>query len=128
MPVAFGPLVGAGLGALQQGKIDKALAGQKTYTKPKTIFGKLIGGVSGRTAAAEASAGIKSAPISDKVYNSIQPQSSNLDPSMRQSFPVSGGLSFGGEAGRKTYLPFAIVAAIVAAFYFMRKKGRGRRR
>ena len=112
--------IGAGLGALQQSKIEKALAGEKTYTKPKTIFGKLIGGVSGRSAAAEASAQTKTSPLSDSVMNSLQPGA--------KSTPVSGGFSFGGEASKKTYLPFAIVAAIVAAFYFMRKKGRGRRR
>ena len=120
MPIQLAPLVGAGLGALQQSKIEKALAGEKTYTKPKTIFGKLIGGVSGRTAAAEATAQTKSAPLSDNVMNSLQPSA--------KSTPVSGGISFGGEAARKTYLPFAIVAAVIAAFYFMRKKGRGRRR
>ena len=128
MPIAFGPLIGAGLGALQQGKIDRALSGDKVYTKPKTIFGKLIGGVSGRTAASEASASVKTAPISESVYNSLQPQSSNLDPSVRQSFPLSGGLSFGGEATKKTYLPFYIVGAIVAIFLFMRRKGGRRRR
>jgi hypothetical protein len=128
MPIQLAPLVGAGLGALQQSKIDKALAGEKTYTKPKTIFGKLIGGISGRSAAAEATASTKSAPLSDAVLNSLQPQSANLDPNMRQSFPVTGGVSFGGEATRKTYLPFAIVAAIIAAFYFMRRKGGRRRR
>jgi hypothetical protein len=112
--------IGAGLGALQQSKIEKALAGEKTYTKPKTIFGKLIGGVSGRTAAAEASASTKSAPLSDTVMNSLQPSA--------KSTPITGGFSFGGEASKKTYLPFAIVAAIVAAFYFMRKKGGRRRR
>jgi len=120
MAIQLAPLVGAGLGALQQSKIDKALAGEKTYTKPKTIFGKLIGGVSGRTAAAEATAQSKTAPLSDSVMNSLQPSA--------KSTPVSGGISFGGEAARKTYLPFAIVAAVIAAFYFMRKKGRGRRR
>ena len=120
MPIALGPLIGAGLGSLQQSKIDKAIAGEKTYTKPKTIFGKLIGGVSGRTAAAEASAGTKTAPLSDNVMNSLKPSA--------KSTPITGGFSFGGEAGKKTYLPFAIVAAIVAVFYFMRKKGRGRRR
>jgi hypothetical protein len=120
MPIQLAPLVGAGLGALQQSKIDKALAGEKTYTKPKTIFGKLIGGVSGRTAAAEASAGTKSAPLNEKVMNSLQPSA--------KSTPVSGGISFGGEAAKKTYLPFAIVAAIVATFYFMRRKGGRRRR
>ena len=126
MPVAIGPLLGAGLGALQQSKIDKALAGQKTYTKPKTIFGKLIGGVSGRTAAAEASLS-KSAPIDERTYNSLGPNTAPENMNANR-VPVTGGFSFGGEAGKKTYLPFAIVAAVVAVFYFMRKKGRGRRR
>jgi len=120
MAIQLAPLVGAGLGALQQSKIEKAMSGEKTYTKPKTIFGKIIGGVSGRTAAAEASAQTKTAPLSPAVMNSLQPSA--------KSTPVSGGISFGGEAARKTYLPFAIVAAVIAAFYFMRKKGRGRRR
>lgn len=121
MAIALGPILGAGLGALQQGKIDKALAGEKTYTKPKTIFGKLIGGVSGRTAAAEASASTKTAPLSESVMNSLQPNE-------RAKTPITGGISFGGEATRKTYLPFAIVAAVIAAFYFLRKKGSKRRR
>jgi len=75
MPIQLAPLVGAGLGALQQSKIDKALAGQKTYTRPKTIFGKLIGGVSGRSAAAEATQQYKTSPISESVLNSLQPSS-----------------------------------------------------
>jgi len=120
--------IGAGLGALQQSKIDRALSGDKEYTKPKTIFGKLIGGVSGRSAAAEASGSTKTSPISENVKNALQPRTSNLDPSMRQSFPVTGGVSFGGEATKKTYLPFYIVGAIVAIFFFMRKKGSRRRR
>jgi len=122
MPVQLAPLVGAGLGALQQSKIDKALAGEKSYSKPKTIFGKLIGGISGRSAAAEASASVKTAPLSSNVMNSLQPSSKS------SGTPLSGGISFGGEASRKTYLPFAIVAAIIAAFYFMRRKGGRRRR
>ena len=128
MPIALGPLIGAGLGSLQQSKIDKALAGEKIYTKPKTIFGKLIGGISGRTAASQASASVKTAPISDSVANALQPQEFNLDPSMRQSFPVTGGVEFGTQAKSKPWLPYAIVAGIVAIFYFMRgKKGRRRR-
>jgi len=122
MAIALGPLIGAGLGSLQQSKIDKALAGEKTYTKPKTIFGKLIGGVSGRSAAAEASASVKTAPLSDSVMNSLQPSAKS------SGTPISGGISFGGEAARKTYLPFAIVAAVIAAFYFLRRKGGRRRR
>ena len=128
MPIQLAPLVGAGLGALQQSKIDKALAGEKTYTRPKTIFGKLIGGVSGRTAAAEASSGVKSAPLNEKVMNSLQPAANTLDPSMRQSFPVTGGLQFGTQAKSRPWLPYAVVGAIVAIFYFMRGKKGGRRR
>jgi hypothetical protein len=120
MAIQLAPLVGAGLGALQQSKIEKALAGEKTYTRPKTIFGKIIGGVSGRTAAAEASEQNKTAPLSENVMNSLKPSA--------KSTPVTGGISFGGEASKRTYLPFAIVAAVVAAFYFMRRKGGRRRR
>lgn len=122
MPIQLAPLVGAGLGALQQSKIDKALAGEKTYTKPKTIFGKLIGGVSGRTAAAEASAQTKTAPLSESVMNSLQPSAKT------SSTPITGGFSFGGEATKRTYLPFYLGAVVLGIFFFMRKKGRGRRR
>lgn len=122
MPLALGPLLGAGLGALQQGKIDRALAGDKEYTKPKTIFGKLIGGVSGRSAAAEATAATKSAPLSNQVLQSIQP-------SVKTSgTPITGGISFGGEAVKKTYLPFYLGAIVLGIFFFMRKKGGRRRR
>jgi hypothetical protein len=120
MAIQLAPLFGAGLGALQQSKIEKALAGEKTYTKPKTIFGKLIGGVSGRTAAAEASASIKTAPISESVMNSLQPSA--------KSTPITGGFSFGGEATKRTYLPFYLGAIVLGIFFFMRKKGGRRRR
>jgi hypothetical protein len=128
MPVAIGPLLGAGLGALQQGKIDRALSGDKVYTKPKTIFGKLIGGVTGRSAAAEASASVKTAPIDERTYNALGPNTAPQNMNANKTTPLTGGISFGGEATKKTYLPFAIVAAVIAVFYFMRKKGRGRRR
>jgi hypothetical protein len=121
MPIQLAPLVGAGLGALQQSKLEKAMSGQKTYTKPKTIFGKLIGGVSGRTAAAEASEQAKSAPLNPAVMNSLQP-------SAKAQTPITGGFSFGGEATRKTYFPFIVVAGVVAIFYAMRRKKGGRRR
>jgi len=120
MPIQIAPLVGAGLGALQQSKIEKALAGEKTYSKPKTIFGKLIGGVSGRSAAAEASASTKTTPLSSSVMNSLQPSA--------KSTPITGGFSFGGEATKRTYLPFYLGAVVLGIFFFMRKKGRGRRR
>lgn len=128
MPINFLPLIGAGVGALQQSKQESAIAGIKTYTKPKTIFGKLIGGVSGRTAAYNTQEELKGTQLTPAVMNSIQPKSYNTDPNMRQQIPLTGGISFGGEAGKKTYLPFAIVAAVVAVFYFMRNKKGGRRR
>jgi len=120
MAIQLAPLVGAGLGALQQSKIEKALAGEKTYTKPKTIFGKLIGGISGRTAAADASAQTKTAPLSDTVMNSLQPSA--------KSTPITGGFSFGGEATKRTYLPFYLGAVVLGIFFFMRRKGGRRRR
>ena len=113
--------IGAGLGALQQSKIDRALSGDKEYTKPKTIFGKLIGGVSGRTAAAEATASTKTSPTSSSVLNALQPRE-------KMSTPISGGFSFGGESVKRSYLPFYLAAVVAAIFFFMRKKGRGRRR
>jgi hypothetical protein len=120
--------IGAGLGALQQSKIERAISGDKVYTKPKTIFGKLIGGISGRTAAAEASAQTKTSPLSSSVLNALQPQSSSLDPNIRQAFPFTGGVQFGTQAKSRPWLPYAVVAGLVAIFYFMRgKKGRRRR-
>jgi hypothetical protein len=120
--------IGAGLGALQQSKIERAISGDKVYTKPKTIFVKLIGGISGRTAAAEASAQTKTSPLSSSVLNALQPQSSSLDPNIRQAFPFTGGVQFGTQAKSRPWLPYAVVAGLVAIFYFMRgKKGRRRR-
>jgi len=126
MAIQLAPLVGAGLGALQQSKVNKALEGTKTYTKPKTLFGKLIGSVSGRTAAFEAQTMAKSDPIDSKVLNSLAPSSTM----QKQSTPITGGISFGGEAKQRTYLPFAIIAGVVAVFYFLfgKKKRGGRRR
>lgn len=118
MAIQLVPLVGAGLGALQQSKIQKAQEGTKTFTRPKTMFGKLIGGVSGRTAAFEAQEMTKSEPISPKVMNAMP----------NKPTPVTGGISFGGQAATATYLPFAIVAAVVAIFYSMRRKKGTRRR
>jgi hypothetical protein len=121
MAIQLAPLVGAGLGAFQQGKIEKALSGEKTYTKPKTLFGKIIGSVSGRTAAAEAQSMNKSEPISQTVMNSLQPARTGA------AAPVSGGFQFGTQAARMGYLPLAIIAGVVAIFYFMRRGGRRRR-
>jgi len=124
MPIdpATAAIVAGALGGLKQKKIEKAEAGIQTYTKPKTIFGKLIGGISGRTAAAQATDMYnKTAPIPQSVINSLGQAKTS------QGVPLTGGISFGGEAGKKTYLPFYAIAAVVAIFYFMRRGGRRRR-
>ena len=128
MPVNLLPVLGAGLGALQQSKLQKASEGTKTFTRPKTIFGKFLGGVSGRSAAYELQTEMKETSLTPAAINSLQPASFTTDPNIRQTFPVTGGVSFGGEATKKTYLPFAIVAGVIAIFYFMRRKGGRRRR
>jgi hypothetical protein len=128
MPVNLLPVLGAGLGALQQSKLQKASEGTKTYTRPKTIFGKLIGGVSGRSAAYELQAEMKETSLTPAAINSLQPQSFNTDPNIRQTFPVTGDVQFGTQAKSRPWLPYAIVGGLVAIFYFMRgKKGRRRR-
>ncbi len=127
MPLALGGLLGSGIDSIREGKKNRALSGDKVYTKPKTIFGKAIGKISGRSEAAEISEGIKTAPIDERTFNSLGPNTAPQNMNSSRT-PITGGFSFGGEAGKKTYLPFAIVAAIVAVFYFMRKKGKGRRR
>lgn len=104
---------------VRQGKITRAAQGEQSFTTPKTLFGKIIGGVSGRTAAAKETNMLKSNPISPKVMGAM---------SQRQGTPVTGGISFGGQAYRMTYLPFIIVAAVVAIFYSMRRRRGTRRR
>ena len=123
MAIQIAPLIGAGLGALQQSKIQKAQEGTKTFTRPKTIVGKLIGGVSGRTAAAEAQSMNKSEEVSAKVMTALQTGPATPRPQT----PVTGGIQFGTQAARMGYLPLAIIAGVVAIFYFMRRGGRRRR-
>ena len=118
---ASAALIAGALGSFKQSKIAKAEAGEKTYTKPKTIFGKLIGGVSGRTAAAEVSNMNKSNPVPEKVTSAMAPGQS-------RQIPVTGGISFGGEAVKRSYLPFYLGAIVLGIFFFMRKKGGRRRR
>lgn len=113
-------IAGGIIDSFRASKLKQVEAGTKTFTKPKTLVGKLIGGVSGRTAAASYQQEI-SKNQSNMVIESAKPEVS------RQT-PITGGFSFGGEAAKKTYFPFAVVAGIVAIFFFMRKKGRGRRR
>lgn len=101
-------------------KLKAVESGTKTFTKPKTLVGKLIGGITGRTAAANYQESI-STTSETMVIQSAKPEAA-------KQTPITGGFSFGGEAAKKTYFPFAVVAGIVAIFFFMRKKGGRRRR
>ena len=112
--------VGGGLDLLKQKKLQKASSGSKSFTMPKTAVGKFIGGISGRTEAAQITQAMqKESVLSPKAEANLM---------QKGAVPVTGGFSFGGEASRKTYFPFAIVAGLVAIFYFMRNRRGGRRR
>jgi hypothetical protein len=108
----------AGAKALQDSKINAVVSGTKTVTKPKTIFGKLIGSVTGRSQAYAVQEELKNTSSTDMYQSNSLLQSSRT--------PVTGGISFGGQATQKTWLPFAIVGAIIAFFYFNRNKKKRR--
>jgi len=112
--------VGGGLDLLKQKKLQKAQSGSKSFTMPKTAIGKFIGGISGRTEAAQITQSMqKESVLSPKAEANLM---------QKGAVPVTGGISFGGEASRKTYFPFAIILGLVAIFYFMRNRKGGRRR
>ncbi len=119
MAVETAALVGGALELIKQKKLERAASGSKAYTLPKTQVGKLLGGISGRTAAAQITQDMKVSQLSPKAEANLLQQG---------KVPVTGSLSFGGEAGKRTYLPFVIVAGIVAIFYSMRKRKGSRRR
>lgn len=121
MALAPAALIGGGLDLLKQRKLQAAASGSKNFTMPKTAVGKLLGGISGRTAAAQTQQEMKESNLSPKAQANLMQQGT-------QKTPITGGFSFGGEAARKTYLPFVIVAGVVAIFYAMRRKKGTRRR
>lgn len=89
-----------------------------TVTKPKTIFGKALGGVTGRTAAYKAQEAAKSdAPLDSAVAKNLR----------SQGVPVSGNVAF-GNSGDQTLKVLGIFGAVVVSiFYFNRNKRRRRR-
>ena len=122
MGFPIGPVLGAISGGLTAEKIRQAEAG-KVFTPPKTILGKAIGKVSGRTAAAQVSEAQKMAVSSAPMDMATQ---KNL---ARQGFPVSGGLSFGQAKQGETLKILGILGVVVLGiFYFNKPKRRGRRR
>jgi hypothetical protein len=109
MPIPI-QAIGAVQGALMAQKLKQAQEGTKTFTPPKTALGKIIGTVTGRNQAA-------------KVQQDMRKESlSNL--AVQTGVPITGGVSFGGQATRNTWLPFAIVLAVVFYFFTGRKRRR----
>jgi len=113
--------IGGGLDLLKQKKLQKAASGSKSFTMPKTAVGKLLGGLSGRTEAAQITTQMKESNLSPKAEANLMQQGT------RQT-PITGGFYFGQEAKSKPWLPYAVVAAIVAIFYVLRRRGGRRRR
>jgi uncharacterized MAPEG superfamily protein len=89
-------IAGASLAALQQSKVAKVAAGQKTVTAPKTIVGKLIGSVTGRTQAAQVQA--------------------------MQSQPTYAYSDSGGQEEKKQTVYVAVGVIAILIFIFTQKK------
>lgn len=108
-PVSIAASVRTALVANKQRQVSEGL---KNFTPPKTALGKLIGTVTGRSQAVQLQETMKKESVSNTA--------------VQRGLPVSGGLQFGGQATRNTWLPFAVVAA-VALFFFSPFKKRRRR-
>lgn len=89
-----------------------AVFGGNNPSPPKTVFGRFLGNITGRTA--KTSTSTPAAPIS-----SI--------PLQGASTGLSGSIQF-GQNQRLNLLPFGIVAGIVAIIYFLTSRKRSRRR
>lgn len=126
MPIPFLAIAGgaqAGLNAIKGGAVARAESGQ-TVTAPKTIAGKILGGITGRNEAAQISQSMQAAranaPVSPAVEKTLR----------REGIPVSGGLQFGkAENDRQFLTRIAVIAgaAVVAVVYFLNPKKRKRR-
>lgn len=118
----------AAVGAISQGLTaanTSAAESGKVYTAPKTVAGKLLGRITGRTQAAEISDSMKAATSQAPVGGAV---AKNL---AGQGFPIGGAITFGSGSDQTT-LPFNVLALIagtfVAIFYFFSKNKRGKRR
>ena len=115
MGLALSAFAGA-LSTVQKGlvanKIANVQAGTKTVNPPKTQVGKLLGKLTGRTQASEIQEEMNKQSLTNQAVQS--------------GFPISGGVNFGGQATRNTWLPFAIVAVLGLLFFSPFKKRRRR--
>ena len=134
----------AGLGSLRSvavgAKVQKVMEGKKTVTPPKTVFGKLIGQVTGRSQAFEAQQSRQPVPAQIRTNTPIVPyaytqpaqqfesQVYNL-PSFQaqpQAVNIAGVTSpltaSGNEIDIKKYIPY--IGGVLVLFFvlFKRKK------
>jgi hypothetical protein len=121
MPLGIFGAATAGLNILKNSKIQAAQDGGTEYTRPTTVFGKILGRVSGRSDAYAVQEQVKA----ESSNNMDSATAKNL---ARQGFPLSGSLSYGAEQNSNLKLFALVGAVIVSIFYFNCPKGRIRRR
>jgi hypothetical protein len=136
----LGSLRGVAVGA----KVQKVMEGKKTVTKPKTVFGKLIGQVTGRSQAYEAQQSLQpvssfairtdtqrgGVPVVPYAYQQpaqqFESQVYNLPSFQSKAVDVAGITSplipAGNEMDFKKYIPY--IGGILVLFFvlFKRKK------
>lgn len=117
MSIPLLSLVGVGRESLIQNKLEQAASGTKTFTEPKTAFGRFFGKLSGRSQAFELQQQVQKNPFTIDTNQLSQ---------NRQ--PFTGSVSFGEQARQNRYLPYIIVAVIGLIIYNMNKKKPNRRR
>lgn len=115
MALPFLALGAAGLKAFQGSKIQGVQQGTKVIQRPKTVFGKALGKVSGRNAAFDLQESIKNEQF-------IQTKDS-----MNRN-PIGGSVQFGSQTKQANLPTIAIIAATVLGIVFFifggKKKGR----
>jgi len=115
MALPFLALGSAGLKAFQGSKLQAVQSGTKTIKRPKTLFGKAFGKISGRTQAFDLQEQIKNEQL-------IQTKES-----MNRN-PIGGSVQFGSQTKQANLPTIAIIAATVLGIVFFifggKKKGR----
>jgi hypothetical protein len=117
--MAVGVLGGAGalLSGLRSNKIAMVQQGDKVVTKPKTIFGKVAGAITGRTAAYNEQERIKE--TQNNTGMNIRPLGQQL----------SGSMQFGAQTKQANLPTLALFGGVIIAlaYFFTNKKSRRRR-
>jgi hypothetical protein len=124
MAVPFLPILAGLQQNLVGAKLQAVQAGEKTVKPPKTVFGKLIGRVTGRTQAAELQKSLSSSSASTSNTTSAMPIPVN-----QVGAGISGSLQFGQQQQQASLPRLALIGAVLISvvYFFTQKKGRRRR-